>query len=329
MILDPLAKEKGCRYPDETIVPTALSHLTATTTYVVSSAGTVSTFLRWKVTDYAATTVPTIQFPGALTGVPAPTFGDYGAPQAAWIALDAVDRTLAMGIRVRLVGLPTSTFLPSGTLYFLQVQEAEQNAVVNALALVGESAAIQAVTAGKGFSMTVNELSKLDGVTSPFLPQGPMSFVFSDKNSSSAAIAGNPTAGFPSQVVSANPVILVVGYGLEAGMQLRFDYAHHVEYIPTIQAAGLVATAVEPPSATAREGIARASALVQDRLAGATRGTDVAAITSGGPSRLVTSLGRAAVGLIPGGAALAGMASSVASGLGAPAWLTSALSALA
>jgi len=95
-----------------------------------------------------------------------------------------------MGIRTRLVGLPTSTFLPSGTLYFLRIQEAELSATLAALD-VSETAAIQAVTAGKGFSMTVNELSKLDGVILPFLPQGPMSFVFSDNNSVAAAAAGS------------------------------------------------------------------------------------------------------------------------------------------
>jgi len=69
--------------------------------------------------------------------------------------------------------------------------------------------------------MTVNELSKLDGVILPFLPQGPMSFVFSDKDSLPAAAAGTSVSG--STVVSANPVLLIVGYGLEAGLKLRFD----------------------------------------------------------------------------------------------------------
>lgn len=329
MLLDPFSRESACRYPDETIVPTAMTHLTSSATYSVGSSGTVLTLSRWKVTSLATTTVPTIYTPGALSTTPGvgPTSSDYGGPQDSWLALNAIDRTLAFGIRVRVVGLPTSTFLPSGTLYCLQIQEAEVNSIITALISVGESAAIQAITAGKGFSMTVNELSKLDGATVPFLPQGPMSFVFSDKNSVPAAGAGSGFA--PSTVVSANPVILVVGYGMSEGQQLRFDYAHHVEYIPTIQAAGLVATHVQPPSSSAREGIARASAMVQDKLAGATRGSEVASVVSNGSlGSFATSLGRAAIGLIPGASALVGAASGLSSVLGAPSWLTSALSAL-
>jgi len=114
-------------------------------------------------------------------------------------------------------------------------------------------------------------------------------------------------------------------------LKLRFDYAHHIEYIPTTAAAGLVATKVEPPSSAAREGIARASQLVQSHLAGATSATEVRAIAApgGGIAGVAAALGKAAVGMIPGGAALMSAASSVASSLGAPAWLRSAISALA
>jgi hypothetical protein len=328
MLLDPFSREAACRYPDETIVATGLTHLTTSDTFTADPTGTVQTFLRWKVTDFAATAVPTVSLPTPF-GAPV-RYADYGSPQASWLALDSIDRTLAMGIKARVVALPTSTFLPSGTLYFLQVQEAELNSTFVALA-AGEAAAIQAVTAGKGFSMTVNELSKMDGVVLPFLPQGPMSFVFSDRNSIPAATAG--TVAGTSSVVSANPIIVVVGYGLESGLKILFDYAHHVEYVPTTAAAGLIATAVEPPSAAAREGIAKASAIVQSHISGSTSGKEVAPLLSGGDlGGLVGRLGKMAIGATGLGGLVSPLASagaSVARGLGAPAWLSSALASLA
>ncbi len=60
MLLDPMARESACRYPDETIVATALTHLTSSATFTAGAGGTVASCLRWKVTDYATTAAGTI-----------------------------------------------------------------------------------------------------------------------------------------------------------------------------------------------------------------------------------------------------------------------------
>jgi hypothetical protein len=322
MLMDPFARNHLCRYPDETIVPTALVHLTTSVTYTVpTGTSDVRSVLRWKVTDLSVTSAFTYTQPAPVAG--ASVAADYGTPQAAWSALNAVDRTLGCGIRMRVVGLPTSTFLPSGTAYFLQLQQDE------GFGITTEAQAIQAVTAGKGFSMTINELSKLDGVNLTFLPQGPMSFVFSDRNSTPAAQAGF-TPSVAAGILSANPNLYVVSFGVQEGLVLRFDYAHAIEYIPGYTAAGVVASQVESPSAAAREGIAKATAMIQDHRSGSTSGSEVASIVNPGAlmGSLASQIGKAAVGMIPGGSAFVAGASQLSKGLGAPPWLTSALSSL-
>lgn len=330
MILDPLAKEKGCRYPDETIVPTGMVHLASSTSYTVPAGGTTfAAGLHWKaLTSAQAGANPELQ-PIILPG-PSPTevgflsYADYASPQKTWSDLSAVDRSLGLAIRLRLTGLPTSTFLPSGTLYFLQLQAREISTFF--AAAYDEPACIQAVTAGKGFSATINELSKTDGVTLPFLPQGPMSFVFSDTGAPPAIAAGWEQ---PSGILSANGMILVIGFGLQAGMTLRVDYAHHIEYIPQATAAGLVQTKVEPPNSGARDAISRGAQAVQSTLAGATQLGPIKDLVTGGAMSALGSVARAAVSLIPGAAPVLSLARSAAEGLGAPQWLRTALGMLA
>lgn len=331
MLMDPQAKDKGVRYPDETIVPTSLVHLASSVTWEVpAGANTVAAGLRWKCSQDSAGGLdvdpifPPIDIP-SITGTTA--WVDYGTPQTTWSSLSAVDRSLALGIRVRVVGLPTSTFLPSGTLYFLQMQMSEFGGLISSTGT--EQDAIQAVLAGKGFSITVNELSKMDGVTLPYLPQGPMSYVFSDTNSEAPASAGAGAAGAPaSTVVSANGLLWIVGFGLQPGQTLRFDYAHHIEYIPRVTAAGLVATRVEAPDQSVREAISRGSQVVQSSLAGATSATNIKPLITGGAAGVIGSVAKAAVGMIPGGSLLVGGASMAAEALGAPQWLKSAIATL-
>jgi hypothetical protein len=269
MVINPF-DSKSTRYPDETIVPTALVRLTASETFTVDSPAASSgfwSFLNWKVLDLAGTdpvTSATYTKPVAFGGTV--VYTDYGAPQSAWRPLDAVDRTLACAVRVRLMGLPTSTFVPSGTLYFLQYQPGEF------LSLDTEVECIQAVTARKGFSLTLAELARLGAVHIPFLPQGPMSYVFSTANTeASGGLPGTSAVG----PVAPNGGLMVVGFGIQENAVLRYDYAHHVEYIPKVASAGLVETKVELPSVVERESIAKGSQSVLNAIAGGTSASDI------------------------------------------------------
>lgn len=338
MILDPhRSTENAVRYPDETIVPTGLVSLQDSITYTVPAeeVGTVGTFrtlLRWKVIDddvassYSENPI--------LSPIPIGATSHTGGTrtytqQSNWLPLSAVDRTLACGIRLRMVGLPTSTFMPSGTVYFLQYQNVELSDFNAGLITDGESYARAAVAAKKGFSCTINELSKTEGVTVPYLPQGPMSFVFSDSNTAASAIAGIVGAGVSSTVVSANGGVMVVGFGLQPGSILRFDYGHVIEYVPRAKAAGLIQTAVQPPSSAMRDSISHGAAMVQQTISGATSLSSIAKVVAGGAMQAAAAVAKSVVASVPGGSAVVRGLAGMAEGLGAPSWLKSALNALA
>lgn len=336
MILDPLrSTERAIRYPDETIVPTGLVSLQDSLTHVSGPVlgGVPNTFytdMKWKVVDDDPATGVDDQPICTPTQLGAPRARTRFNQQSQWLALSSVDRTLACAIRARVVGLPPATFLPSGTLYFIQYQNVEYLDLVTSLAVAGESAARAAIAAKKGFTCTVNEISKTDGVTLPFLPQGPMSFVFSDSNTSAAASAGVGSLVNPvrSSVVSANGGIIIVGFGLQDGVTLRLDYGSIIEYIPRATAAGLVQTAVQPPSSAMRDSISTGAAMIQQTISGATSLSSISRVVAGGAMSAAAQVARGVIAGVPGGPLVMGGLSAAAEGLGAPTWLRSALAAL-
>lgn len=260
MLASPFHREFACRYPDETIVPTSLAHFLGTQTYTVSSTANVYTNLSVNLSAGTGSILnPTGFTAGALV---APVTTTYGSPQTTFGNFCGSNRTLACGLRVRVVGLPTSTFLPAGTLYFLQIEPltSEGNSAAYVNAVSGEQQAINAVLAGKGFSVTVQELVNTDGVHIPFLPRGPGSFTFGDYNSADTSTGQ----------LTAEPILLCVGYGLQAGEVLKFDYTHHEEYVPIPGAAGLTSPEVSAPDVMARDAIHQGAAKLNQVIAGAT-----------------------------------------------------------
>lgn len=311
MVLNPFESE-GRRYPDESIVPTGLVHLQTSSTYTVDASGAANgfwTYLNWKVTDAVASLHSTILSPIAIGSTP--TFSDYGVPQASWRALDSIDRTLACAVRVRLMGLPTSTFVPSGTVYFLQYQPGEVGTGVDT-----EAECIQAVTARKGFSITLAEIARLGAVHLPFLPQGPMSYVFSASNSYAASGFPDNAASLINSPISPNGGLAVVAYGVQQNVVLRFDYSHHVEYIPKVGSAGLVETRVELPSSAAREFIATGTQNVLSVVAGGTSASDLAPLTSAARSKTLRGSTSPALNFSSGLSTLDSMLSTVSGLMG-------------
>ncbi len=307
MVLDPLQRDYSSRYPDETIAPTGMTQFAQTATYAVQADGTFKTVLCSKV---VSTPAPTSGLPWATINLPmiaaaamSPAdYADYGTSQSSWTPLSSVDRTLAAGICVRLTALPPATFLASGSYYFLQLQQDELNSFLSAPGF-NEAQCIQAVNAGKGFMLTGAELMRASGITVPILPQGPMSYLFSDTNNVAALVS--PTgAGTATSVVSACPSVAVIGFGINTGTNLRFDYAHHVEYIPSPGAAGVVATRVQPPSMQSREAIARSIARVSSNLAGSK--TSSAIMNAFGSAIKMAGLGLGYAAGGPAGAAVGG-----------------------
>lgn len=321
MLLAPHQRECSVRYPDDTIVPTAMVHLTTSSTYTVDASTDFVTGLRWKVIptllDPEPGVDPTVSlpvyYPRPLTGTGPYSLAkkaSYGGPQDAWMSVNSIDRTLALGIRLRLVGLPTSTFLPSGTLYFIQYQNRDVDQFVPS----SEEYFMQAVTAGRGFSMTVAEMARTNGVNIPYLPQGPMSFVFSEAGNASAAQQGQTALPQFWSTVAANGGLLIAGFGCAAGQTFRFDYSHHIEYVPRPESAGLIATSVQPPSGGVRDALASTTQRVQSRLAGATSLEGIKPLVTGGTGNAVgTVLGQLAGSRFgEGGMAVGGAIGSIA-----------------
>lgn len=294
MLTDPFDRAHATRYPDDTILATSLNHLTTSYTYAVGPTGSFLAGLRWKVcNDPVDASIGSNVYSTWPIKRPCPAVGNgglltefywniYGTPQETWAALSNTDRTLACGLRVKLNALPTQTFMGSGNLYFLQIQTEEEIIFLNSISdpINGESYCRQMVTAGKGYSVNCHELDAVrSGLSITYMPQGPMSFVFSDTNAiapvlagilpdHSVAVEGNPAA--LSSTVASNGRLYIVGYGLQQGLQLTVDYAHHIEYTPAVGAAGLLQSKIQPPDSGARDAIATTSAKIVDARSGAT-----------------------------------------------------------
>lgn len=270
MIRDPFTKEFACRYPDETIVPTALVHLLSSTSYTVPpGTSSFATYLSWKVDNTYLPINPPTTFGTPFAAV------SYGTPQTTWETVSSNDRTLAMGIRIRNIALPISTFKPAGTLYFIQLQANEDIQNYST-----EDVCLQAVTAGKGYYFTVQELGE-SAASVFYLPQGPMSYVFSNTGADAAIIGING-------VVSPNGYVAMIGFGVQPGLTFRMDYAHHVEYIPKPSAAGIISTRVEPPSSNVREMISRGAQSLQQRIAGSQTFKSIADVVTSGAQQAVS-----------------------------------------
>lgn len=294
MLVNPFYREDGTRYPDSTIAPTALSHFVAAQQYSVPTLRPFFTILKTKFnssTAYSAVTQFNVGTPPAPATV---TNYTYGTPQSTYQSLVGQHRTLACAVRARVTALPTSTFVPSGTIYFLQLGEQEmglnpsplpgqdtfRNICVN-----GEPEAIRAVLAGKGFYMTVAELyggGLSQGAHIPFLPSGPNNFLMTDIDSYVSTWAGNngpwalSSAAVTSDVIATpgNNLVIFV-FGAQVGMEFKFDYTHHVEYIPSSGASGLVETRMDTPSHAVRNSIDQGVNEITKSLVGATSKPEV------------------------------------------------------
>jgi len=349
MVMNPLAKEFICRYPDESLLPTALTHFTLSSTITLDApaSGHAESFRTFSAEKLLTLAAPSVSgSTGGCLYLADDTQADYGTPHIAWAGgttqaggFSSIDRTLASCIRVRVVGLPTSTFLPSGSVYFLQLTNLEFDSTTQRLVTPGgESVAMQAVAAGKGFCVTTNEISKSDGGITHFsLPFGPNSYVYSDTNMLKPALSGRGgntetvfggTGG--SSALSSNGFIMVIGYGLQPGTVLRFDYAHVVEYVPTTSAAGVISTQLELPSMERRQDISLAIQKVNEVRAGSTSLQEVQAVSQAQPSGIVpavSGIAKQVLNLATGGvgstfAKAGGMINKAIKG---PAWLSTAL----
>lgn len=273
MVFDPFNHD-GERYPDETLAPTGIVKMLKSITYTVpSGASTVQTWLQSKVVGDGTTPNGCILNPIAFQGDVSGQLIDYGSKQWAWLKLDAQDRTVAAALRVRRLGLPTGQYMPSGKMYCLQLAPTElRNFTTGSYT---ETDLQDMITAKKGYCVSLGEVPD-SGMQVPLLPVGPNSFTFSDANNYLAADAGTGIGGnVTSEIISAGPTLAIVMTGLTPGQVFEFGYCSIVEYLPTVQASGIVSVRTQPPSSTARDSIASALSRIGEALFGKTSIVDL------------------------------------------------------
>lgn len=252
-------------------------------------------------TIYGPETVPNkLVDGGALAPWPVEGATDYGSTQVSVEGVVVGDkqgfatqqRTLAAGINVEVVGMPANSFVCPGKAYFLQVSNEElldfhtniqpNNSTAGALG-VGESYCINMVLARKGFSCTMEDLRQAKGARVVLTPQGPNHFQFSDCKSVKRVFAGlidpdntgtNWSDDVRSQTFSSSPHLFMVMYGVNTatGLVLDFQFTHHVEYIPSSSANGIVQCVMAAPNGAARELTNSLVAAGGSRIDGSTSG---------------------------------------------------------
>lgn len=274
MVVNPFEASHTCRYPDETIIPTAVAAFNSAISYTVPAAGNVIAALNVGLSNYSTTASQQPIFsPVSFTaGTYTAAYTNYGTAQTTFANLACSDRTVAAGLRVKVLGLPASTFVASGTFYFIQADGGPSDPdTLYINATTGETNCINGVLAGKGFSVAAQELLG-EGLHIPYFARGANSFIFKDVNlPDSNALQGTIGATNPltAGILQADPRLIIVGYGLQTGAILRFEYTTHVEYVPLPGSAGLTNNVVEHPDIVKRQtihsAIANASSLVLKR----------------------------------------------------------------
>jgi len=235
-----------------------------------------------------------------LSGTPTvvgPWGDDYGTEQATLMSWVAASRTLAMAIRLRVVGLPTSTFLPAGKVYFGQFRGLNTDTPLTeqdwtTAERLGIAAHVSLDAVRQAGSKTWYVLP--DGTDkfrlSSFFQPAPGLFRAGDIDSAEStdsnircfpAYVSPPTSGYPSlsrlvvpyggtasnqDQVAADETyyIFVACFGLQAGTVIEVDYSMTLEYVPTQAAPPGIETAVQLRNSSAVDGIFGASAVLAD-----------------------------------------------------------------
>lgn len=313
MLLNPFHREMAERYPDETTVPTGVTHFIASDTNVSQGKDGTIKIVRQQLqkksiwSDQLDFNVGTALTPNSLTGF------DYGGQYTAYQNLAGVARTLSCGLKVQITGLPVSTFMASGRWYFLQLQEREMafsavnspDDTIASIAFIGEAAAIACVNAGKGFTITSQELlASPGGIHIPFLPSGPQAMLMSDVNPNQGAGAdpswagnnapwaiGGPTPASVPVVgsYSSGMCLVAVSFGVQLDTVVTYTIAHHTEYVPISGAAGIVDLRCADSDMVVREGITKVTQRVSGALHGSTNVKQVSNILGEGISGRLNS----------------------------------------
>lgn len=329
MMVNPWGGEMQ-RLPDTCIVPTGLGKVLANRTYTISgttSSKWVLFGLHSRMSNYSPTSPRQLGFqneyqvtggvvkpyveyeyvPGDIlnpqlvdnpASIPTamqalgigPWSDDFGTEQSQLASFTAAYRTLAMAIRIRVIGLPSSIFMTPGKIYVAQVRcdqsdlpFSEQDFVV--LERLGRAShvALDAVreAGSKTWFATPDGVDKFTLSSQFFLPGGSVDpYLFDGTATPGQNIqlfpaassmnfyplipklgivpySSSQTIGSPQNVTNADgTMMLFVGvFGATAGVTLEVDYAKVYEYLPQSNSPAGIDTAVQLPSSSGMDTI--------------------------------------------------------------------------
>lgn len=228
----------------------------------------------------------------ALIGSPVGAWGDdYGSEQTTTTSWTSAYRTLAMAVRVRVVALPTGTFMAPGKIYFAQIRndrndvpQSEQDFVV--LERLGRAThvSLDAVreSGSKTFYAVPDSADKFNLSSEFYLPPGlfmqegvdvgvgrrlfpgyaqsPGSSVIVPYNGATDRSASSTATAKDAYTADQTMIILVGVFGAAPGISLEVDYSTVVEYVPSTAAPPGLETTVQLPSSAALDSIFAACA---------------------------------------------------------------------
>jgi len=95
---------------------------------------------------------------------------DYGSELARWLPLQAAYRTTACAVRVRVIGLPTNTFLSPGKIYFLQLKWRADEVPMS------EQDLVDLERLGRGSHVSLDQVRENGSKTLFYVPDSPDKF---------------------------------------------------------------------------------------------------------------------------------------------------------
>lgn len=130
------------------------------------------------------------------------------------VPYSTVDIPLAAGIQLKVTGLPSSTFMLSGTFRFVQLEAKEVDDFYNNAANVNTANLAAYIVAGKGYTCTAEEVFRSsNGARAVYLPRGTGSFVFTETGSALAQYGGGYGPGG-----SVNSTSSATSFNLSSGL---------------------------------------------------------------------------------------------------------------
>lgn len=283
-ILRPFGPLDMVRYPDEVMIPTALASQIVSNTYVCSSSSWLTAMtVQWldstsgtgqnawiipasAAADRPGPVVPAFAMGSSTTGL----LYDQNWPSYSTLSsLMGSARPLFAGIQVSISGLPSSTFMASGKIYFCQIPAISWQDYTGGIGpgglstfpAIAETAFKALVSAGRGFVVDAEEVRRRGRIFIPWLVANPndLTMGLPPQRRWQRYNGGNdidPQSNkFTSDIEAYPEFLCVAGYGMASGTVVNLDYTVGFEYTASASVSGMVETEIPVSSSRDRDTI--------------------------------------------------------------------------